>query len=104
MQSQHLQELAELEDGYWWHVAKRQLITEVLGRFAPPPGLLVEGGIGSSRNLLEFSQLGYDVTGFDVMPEAVELDEGQQIENLDAPHDAEEGNEESGVGLERRDE
>lgn len=76
MKPDHLQELAELEDTYWWHVAKRQLITSLLAKFAPPPGLLVEGGIGSSRNLLEFSKLGYDVTGFDVMPEAVEL--GQQ--------------------------
>ncbi len=88
MQPQHLQELAELEDGYWWHVAKRQLITSVLSRFAPPPGLLVEGGIGSSRNLLEFSRLGYDVTGFDVMLEAVELGREKGLPRV-AVHDLE---------------
>lgn len=88
MQPQHLQELAELENSYWWHVAKRQLITEVLSKFAPPPGLLVEGGIGSSRNLLEFSQLGYDVTGFDVMPEAIELGRQKGLSHV-AVHDLE---------------
>lgn len=88
MQPQHLQELADLEDTYWWHVAKRQLITEVLSKFAPPPGLLVEGGIGSSRNLLEFSDLGYTVSGFDVMPAAVELGRQKGLSRV-AVHDLE---------------
>lgn len=88
MQPQHLQELAELESTYWWHVAKRQLITEVLSKFAPPPGLLVEGGIGSSRNLLEFSRLGYEVSGYDVMPEAVDLGREKGLSRV-AVHDLE---------------
>lgn len=71
MDPSHLQELVELEDSYWWHVAKRQLVTRLLLRYSPPPGRLVEGGIGSGRNLVEFSALGYDVTGFDLMPESV---------------------------------
>jgi SAM-dependent methyltransferase len=72
MEHHHLQELIELEDRYWWHVAKRSLVTSLLKTHFPPPGLLVEGGIGSGRNLVEFQQLGYDVAGFDVMPQAVE--------------------------------
>lgn len=88
MQTHHLQELAALEDEYWWHLAKRQLITEVLARFAPPPGLLVEGGIGSSRNLVEFARLGYDVAGFDVIPEAVELGREKGLSRV-AVHDLE---------------
>jgi SAM-dependent methyltransferase len=88
MKPDHLRELAELENTYWWHVAKRQLITELLSKFAPPPGLLVEGGIGSSRNLLEFSKLGYDVTGFDVMPEAVELGRQKGLSHVSV-HDLE---------------
>lgn len=35
MKPDHLQELAELEDTYWWHVAKQQLITSLLAKFAP---------------------------------------------------------------------
>ncbi len=73
MDVQHLNELAELEDSYWWHVAKRRLAGGLLSRYAPPPGLLIEGGVGSCRNLLEFQRLGYDVAGLDVMPEAVQL-------------------------------
>ncbi len=71
MDPKHLQELIDLEEGYWWHVAKRRLVVDLVRRHFPPPGLLVEGGFGSGRNLLEFQCLGYDVAGLDLMPESV---------------------------------
>ena len=82
MEPAHLKELELLESTYWWHVAKRKLAVTLLQRFAPPPGLLVEGGIGASKNLLEFKSLGYDVQGFDVMPEAISLAQGKGIETV----------------------
>lgn len=72
MQASHLQQLVDLEDSYWWHVAKRELVCKLLRKYSPPPGRLVEGGIGSGRNLMEFRDMGYDVAGFDLMPESVE--------------------------------
>ncbi|MCH2211215.1 MAG: class I SAM-dependent methyltransferase [Fuerstiella sp.] len=78
----HLRQLVELEDNYWWHVAKRKLVVRLLSRFAPAPGRLVEGGIGSGRNLVEFSRLGYDVTGFDLMPESVNHVRQRGIEDV----------------------
>ncbi len=72
MDPHHLDELIELEEDYWWHVAKRQLVTSILESQSPPPGRLVEGGVGSCRNLLEFQRLGYEVTGLDILPAAVE--------------------------------
>lgn len=72
MDPSHLTQLVDLEDNYWWHVAKRQLVLRLLSRFAPAPGRLVEGGIGSGRNLVEFQKQGYQVSGLDLMPESVE--------------------------------
>ncbi|MFP6763951.1 MAG: class I SAM-dependent methyltransferase [Planctomycetaceae bacterium] len=72
MQTSHLQQLVDLEDCYWWHVAKRQLVTRLLKKHCPPPGRLAEGGIGSGRNLLEFQEMGFEVIGFDLMPESVQ--------------------------------
>jgi len=92
----HLTQLVELEDNYWWHVAKRQLVMRLLTKFCPPPGRLVEGGIGSGRNLVEFSETGYDVTGFDLMPESVDhvrqrgIDD-VQVHNLAEPWPVDEG-------------
>ena len=72
MHPSHLDELIELEDAYWWHVAKRKLVTNLLAKHFPPPGVLVAGGVGSALNLAAFRELGYEVHGFDIMPEAVE--------------------------------
>lgn len=82
MQVEHLQELAELEDHYWWHVSKRELATELLARHAPPGGRLVEGGVGACRNLGLFQKLGYEVTGFDVMPESVSLGTAHGVQDV----------------------
>lgn len=67
----HLDELISLEETYWWHVAKRRLVLDLLRRYFPPPGRIVEGGIGAGGNLLACRDLGYDVVGFDLMPDAV---------------------------------
>ncbi len=56
MEAAHLTELIELEDSYWWHVAKRRLVVELLRRYAPPAGLLVEGGVGSGAIWRNFNR------------------------------------------------
>jgi len=71
MDPKHLEELIAVERSYWWHVAKRELATALLTRHFPPPGRLVEGGLGGGANLVAFRELGYDVAGLDLMPEAV---------------------------------
>tara|TARA_R110002095_G_scaffold106233_2_gene93054 strand:- start:252 stop:983 length:732 start_codon:yes stop_codon:yes gene_type:complete len=78
----HLTELIDLEENYWWHVAKRKLVTEILTNEFPAPGLIIEGGIGSARNLLEFSRRGYEVTGFDLMEDAVAHGRSRGLHNL----------------------
>ena len=82
MQASHLQQLVDLEDNYWWHVAKRELVTRLLEKHCPAPGQLAEGGIGSGRNLLEFQRMGYDVCGFDLMPESVTHVRSRGIDNV----------------------
>jgi SAM-dependent methyltransferase len=71
MDRKHLEELVAVERGYWWHVAKRALVLDLLRRHFPPPARLVEGGVGGGANLLAFRDMGYRVSGFDMMPESV---------------------------------
>ncbi len=82
MDARHLDELIQLEDSYWWHVAKRRLVCDLLARHFPPPGVLVEGGIGSGRNLVAFRQLGYEVHGFDILPSSVEHARTRGLRNV----------------------
>jgi SAM-dependent methyltransferase len=78
----HLQDLIALEDSYWWHLAKRRLVVDLLREVAPQPGRLVEGGIGSARNLAEFEQLGYRVIGLDALAPAVEHARGRGLTDV----------------------
>jgi SAM-dependent methyltransferase len=71
MDRKHLEELIAVERSYWWHVAKRALVVELLRRRFPPPARLIEGGVGGGANLLAFREMGYTVSGFDMMPESV---------------------------------
>ncbi len=71
MDPEHLKELARIEQTYWWNVAKSELVRELLLRFLPPPGRLVEGGIGGGSNLLAFRQMGYEVLGLDGSEQSV---------------------------------
>jgi SAM-dependent methyltransferase len=78
----HLRDLIALEESYWWHLAKRRLVVDLLREVAPPPGRLVEGGIGSARNLAEFAQLGYRVVGLDALAPAVEHARGRGLADI----------------------
>ena len=71
MESAHLDQLIQLEESYWWHVAKRNWATQLLTQFVPPPSRIIEGGIGAAGNLLSWQQLGYQVAGLDCMPESI---------------------------------
>ena len=82
MEVSHLNELSELEQSYWWHVAKQKLVTGLLKAYGPSTGQLVEGGIGAAGNLKHFQQLGYQVTGLDIMPESVEYAREAGLESV----------------------
>jgi SAM-dependent methyltransferase len=89
MDRKHLEELIAVERGYWWHVAKRELVTSLLQRHFPAPGRLIEGGVGGGANLLAFEAMGYRVSGFDLMPEAIEHCRDLGIEDV-RTHDLQE--------------
>jgi SAM-dependent methyltransferase len=73
MDPKHLDELIATERDYWWHVAKRELALGLLKRYAPPPpGLIVEGGIGGGAMAKACQERGFRVHGLDLMPGSVE--------------------------------
>ena len=65
MDPAHLQELAKLEESYWWHVAKRSLAFGLVERFAKPNDLIIEGGVGAAGNLKQLQDKGFRVHGLD---------------------------------------
>ena len=78
----HLHELGKLESFYWWHVAKRKLVTSMLTQSVPPPSLLIEGGIGAAGNLRRWQAMGYQVQGLDCLNESIDYAREQGIANV----------------------
>jgi SAM-dependent methyltransferase len=72
MDVDHLDELIAIEQTYWWHVAKQELVVQVLQRVCPPPARVLEGGVGGGGNLKTLKDLGYETSGLDIMADAVE--------------------------------
>jgi SAM-dependent methyltransferase len=81
MDPAHLQELARLEEVYWWHVAKRQLAMDLVSLHAAPDDLIVEGGVGAAANLKHLQSQGFRVHGLDLMPEAISMCQQRGIAN-----------------------
>ena len=86
VETSHLDELIELENSYWWHVAKQELATSLLESVASKHSRVVEGGIGAGGNLLRWQKMGYDVAGLDIMPEAISNAKSRGLDNV-ALHD-----------------
>jgi SAM-dependent methyltransferase len=82
MDPQHLHELATLEDSYWWHMGKRQLVLSLLQQHFPAPKKVVEGGTGGCGNLLAFRESGYEVVGLDLMPESAEWGRSRGLDSV----------------------
>ena len=85
----HLEELAHIEGTYWWHVAKRNLVINLLERYCSPPGKLLEGGVGAGGNLAVFKDLGYIVKGLDALAPAVDYCHARGLSDVHL-HDLEE--------------
>jgi len=82
MDLRHLADLALLEGSYWWHVSKRKLILTILADRFAPPARLIEGGVGGCGNLVAFQAAGYDVSGLDILPEAIEYGRRRGLKDL----------------------
>jgi SAM-dependent methyltransferase len=81
MDPAHLQELARLEESYWWHVAKRSLACGLISKYAQPDDLIVEGGVGAAANLRHLQDQGFRVHGLDLLPEAIDQCARRGIQN-----------------------
>lgn len=71
MDRQVYDRMAELENGHWWFVARRRILSETLQRYAalPANSRILEAGCGTGGNLAMLSRFGR-VAGFEPDEEA----------------------------------
>lgn len=59
MQKYLYKDLYNLEEFHWWHIAKRQIVTEIIKKNFPDKRInILDVGCGAGKNLEEFSQFG----------------------------------------------
>jgi len=73
VQEKLIQELYEIENTYWWPVAKRKLLTDFARRYRLPagPARAAEIGPGAGRTLIELKKIYETACGFELSPAAI---------------------------------
>lgn len=65
------QELYQVEDNHWWHIHKRRLVHQLIGKYTSKKGKVLDIGAGTGKLLEEFKLKGWEVKGVDGEFEAV---------------------------------
>jgi len=74
MYKQEYQTMFSIEETYWWFVARRKMVINLLKRYIKSSEnlKLLDIGCGTGNNLIEFNKLG-DATGLDASQDAIEF-------------------------------
>jgi SAM-dependent methyltransferase len=61
--------MADLDETYWWFQARREIVCDVVKRFAPAGGAILDYGGGTGAMAAQLGRHGYRVTAADVSKE-----------------------------------
>ena len=71
MDAVYLKQMYELEDTYWWFVARRRLVHSLIGKYAgDSPLKILDAGAGTGALMRSLPDLG-EVWGCDISPAAL---------------------------------
>lgn len=77
-------DLAKLEDSHWWHIAKREVVGELMKRFfvlRTQNDKILDIGCGTGRNVKEFAKFG-TMWGIDSSSEAIKFCKEKGLKNV----------------------
>jgi SAM-dependent methyltransferase len=69
------------EKTYWWHVAKRRLVCEAIGK-AKKSQKILDAGCGTGALITDLEKLGYQCWGGDASPEALKFCQKRGLKNF----------------------
>ena len=65
------EEMAALEGDHWWFRGRRAVVLDLIRRFAPRSGRVLDIGLGTGFNANLMVQQGYEVTGLEPSKDAI---------------------------------
>lgn len=81
MRPEHLLEMRDLEDHYWWFIARRRLALSLLDQAALPAQTILDGGCGAGALLAELATRG-KAYGADISESAIRITRTRGLHNL----------------------
>ncbi len=82
METAYLKQMYELEDSYWWFVARHRLVRSLISRYADGSQLkILDAGAGTGALMTALADMG-EVWGCDISPEALAFCRQRGLENL----------------------
>jgi SAM-dependent methyltransferase len=66
MKEKAYQLMAALEDSHWWYQARREIVSDVVSRFVPAGGEVVDYGCGTGAMASRLGDVGYRVLGAEI--------------------------------------
>lgn len=79
MRSDLYAELYEAEENHWWHQYKRAIAQQILKKYQPDPGRVLDVGAGGGKLLSELKNKGWQAKGIDLDPLAKKQSQKRQI-------------------------
>lgn len=71
MESKMYEEMAAMEGSHWWFLGRRAVVLDLISRFAPSHGKLLDIGLGTGYNANIMSKQGFDVVGVEPSKDAI---------------------------------
>ncbi len=81
LQTAEYERMYELEDQYWWFVARRELALQFLAPVVPPNALILDVGCGTGKGQESFGKLG-SVFGVDFSQDALMFCHARGLERI----------------------
>jgi SAM-dependent methyltransferase len=64
--------MTDRDDSYWWFQARREIVCDVVSRFVPAGGEVVDYGCGTGAMAARLRELGYRIVGAEVSEDMLE--------------------------------
>lgn len=87
MRAEAFEIMEDLDSAYWWYVARRRIIADVVSRYVPRGARVLDFGCGAGATTAALIALGYEAVGADRSERALETCRARGVPVVPLDHD-----------------